>query len=179
MSNKPKVTIPTISVPDETNEITTKPPPMMTTVPINGVPAKSLIDTGSSDDFIGTHFVTTNCHETAVAAGGRHRLASQVTSSTMYLKDSYSLIGNQVVSSRHYFTIMADIYEWLKSVNQPSYAPTSPPILHLIFPLSHQRMRISYFSGSHSSILNGTVIHTSTIPGIHRAFYGPRQCHHI
>ena len=37
----------------EANEV--KPPPMMTTIQINGVPAKSLIDTGLSGDFIKSH----------------------------------------------------------------------------------------------------------------------------
>jgi hypothetical protein len=54
-------TVPTIAIEgDETDAKSTKPPPMYTTISINGVPSKSLIDTGSSDDFIGTHFVTTN-----------------------------------------------------------------------------------------------------------------------
>jgi hypothetical protein len=55
------VVVPTIAVSGETGETTnTKPPPMLTTIPINGVPAKSLIDSGSSDDFMANHFVTTN-----------------------------------------------------------------------------------------------------------------------
>ena len=58
VSNKPKVTVPTIAVKDD--EMDGKPTPMMTMIPINKVPAKVLIDSGSSDDFIGTHFVTTN-----------------------------------------------------------------------------------------------------------------------
>jgi hypothetical protein len=37
-----------------------KPKPMFAKLSINGVTAKSLIDTGSSDDFIGTHFATIN-----------------------------------------------------------------------------------------------------------------------
>ena len=37
-----------------------KPKPMFAKLPINGVESKSLIDTGSSDDFIGTHFATVN-----------------------------------------------------------------------------------------------------------------------
>ena len=37
-----------------------KPKPMFATLEINGVKSKSLIDTGSSDDFIGTHFATVN-----------------------------------------------------------------------------------------------------------------------
>src|SRR5438046_39291 len=57
-----KVTVPTSSVlnDDNVDEKAKKPPPMFTTFPINGVQAKSLIDTGSSDDFVGNHFVTTN-----------------------------------------------------------------------------------------------------------------------
>lgn len=39
---------------------TAKPKPMFATLEINGVKSKSLIDTGSSDDFIGTHFATVN-----------------------------------------------------------------------------------------------------------------------
>ena len=42
------------------DEKSKKPPPMFTKFPINGVQAKSLIDTGSSDDFVGNHFVTTS-----------------------------------------------------------------------------------------------------------------------
>ena len=54
--------VPTIAVSGETGDVDekAKPPPMFTTIPINGVPAKSLLDTGSSDDFVGNHFVTTN-----------------------------------------------------------------------------------------------------------------------
>ena len=59
VSNKPKVTVPTAAIHDETNS-KPKPPPLVTTIPINGIPAKTLIDTGSSDDFVGTHFLTTN-----------------------------------------------------------------------------------------------------------------------
>ena len=61
VSNKlqSKVYVPTIAIPEEPHA-SPKPPPMMTTIVINGVPAKTLIDTGSSDDFVGTHFVTTN-----------------------------------------------------------------------------------------------------------------------
>src|SRR5438046_2834477 len=57
-----KVVVPTIAVSGETGDVDekAKPPPMFTTIPINGVPAKSLLDTGSSDDFVGNHFVTTN-----------------------------------------------------------------------------------------------------------------------
>ena len=56
-----KVTVPTIDVSDgEADDKSRTPPPMFTTIPINGIPSKTLIDSGSSDDFIGTHFVTTN-----------------------------------------------------------------------------------------------------------------------
>ncbi|TMC16719.1 MAG: hypothetical protein E6J34_19695 [Chloroflexi bacterium] len=61
---KPTVpNVPTIALSAKTtpkSALEQKPPPMFTTIIINGVPAKTLIDTGSSDDFIGNHFVTVN-----------------------------------------------------------------------------------------------------------------------
>jgi hypothetical protein len=37
-----------------------KPPLMFTTIPINGVNSKTLINSRPSDDFVGTHFVNVN-----------------------------------------------------------------------------------------------------------------------
>ena len=48
--------IPTISIANGD----AKPPPMFGYIPINGVLSKTLFDTGGSDDFVGTHFATTN-----------------------------------------------------------------------------------------------------------------------
>ena len=48
--------IPTISIVNDDE----KPPPMYGYIPINGVLSKTLFDTGGSDNFVGTHFVTTN-----------------------------------------------------------------------------------------------------------------------
>jgi hypothetical protein len=61
----PGTTVPTISVvPSKAEETSETPsqrsPPMYAFIPINGVPAKVLCDTGASDDFVATHFVTTN-----------------------------------------------------------------------------------------------------------------------
>ena len=55
--------IPAIGLKEESSAPTNsvaKPKPMFATLEINGVKSKSLIDTGSSDDFIGTHFATVN-----------------------------------------------------------------------------------------------------------------------
>ena len=58
----PKIVVPTIAIQHsvEPPTPTPKPPPMFTTILINGVPAKVLIDSGASDNFLGTHFATTN-----------------------------------------------------------------------------------------------------------------------
>ena len=48
------------TTPISDSSVKPKPPPMFAKLPINGVESKSLIDTGSSDDFIGTHFATVN-----------------------------------------------------------------------------------------------------------------------
>ena len=48
--------IPTISIGDDN----VKPPPMYGYISINGVLSKTLFDTSGSDDFVGTHSVTTN-----------------------------------------------------------------------------------------------------------------------
>lgn len=54
-------TIPAIGLKETTaTPETTKPKPMFTTLEMNGVKAKILVDTGSSADFVGTHFATTN-----------------------------------------------------------------------------------------------------------------------
>ena len=52
--------VPTISVVEKPEVTEKKPPPMTAMIPINGVPSKCLIDTGSSDDFLATHFATVN-----------------------------------------------------------------------------------------------------------------------
>jgi hypothetical protein len=56
--------VPTISIiqksEDGSKTEREKPPPMITTIPIEGVPVKTLIDSGSSDDFLGSHFATIN-----------------------------------------------------------------------------------------------------------------------
>jgi len=48
--------IPMISIGDNN----AKPPPMYGYISINGVLSKTLFNTSRSDDFLGTHFVTTN-----------------------------------------------------------------------------------------------------------------------
>jgi Zinc knuckle/Retroviral aspartyl protease len=61
--NVPGTTVPTISVvpKGETSELSLKrSPPMYTNITIDGVLAQVLLDTGASDDFVATHFVTTN-----------------------------------------------------------------------------------------------------------------------
>lgn len=66
---KPKSTepqalyVPTIAVASENGEpeeAEAKPPPMVGEILINGVPIKMLFDTGSSDDFLRTHFANVN-----------------------------------------------------------------------------------------------------------------------
>jgi hypothetical protein len=61
VSNKLKVNISTIAIEsNKTKDKPIKPLPIYIIILINSVPSKSLIDTGSSDDFIGTHFMTKN-----------------------------------------------------------------------------------------------------------------------
>ena len=52
--------VPTIAI-QNVEPLTLKlKPPMFTTILINGIPTKALIDSGASDNFLGTHFATTN-----------------------------------------------------------------------------------------------------------------------
>src|SRR5437762_3140016 len=54
-----KIVVPTIAI-QNVDPPKHEPPPMFTTILINSVPAKVLIDSGASDNFLGTHFATTN-----------------------------------------------------------------------------------------------------------------------